>query len=75
MINDQSTTDPNSGMIHLKLEEKAGEKLRAVANSNGVSMDKLLQEAIIHGLTLLSSDPTRDSKETTPTFLPLFSHF
>jgi hypothetical protein len=55
-------------MIHLKLEKEAVEKLRAVANGNGVSMDKLLQEAIIHGLTLLSSDPTRDSKETTPTF-------
>jgi len=32
-----------------------------------VSLDRLVQQAISHGLNLLSSDSTRDSKETTPT--------
>jgi hypothetical protein len=67
MNNDQSTTDSNSGLIHLELEEEAVERLRAVANGNSVSLDRLVQQAISHGLNLLSSDSTRDSKETTPT--------
>ena len=67
MNNDHSTTDSNPGMIHLELEEKAVEKLRAVANGNSVPLDRMIQQAISHGLTLLRSDTTRDSKETTPT--------
>jgi PIN domain nuclease of toxin-antitoxin system len=67
MNNDHSTTDSNPGMIHLELEEKAVEKLRAVANGNSVPLDRMIQQAISHGLTLMGSDATRDSKETTPT--------
>jgi len=64
---DQSTADSNSGLIHLELEEEAVERLRAVANGNSVPLDRMIQQAISHGLILLRSDATRDSKETTPT--------
>jgi|GEM_PF-3157519 len=67
MNNEQASSDSNSGMIHLEIEEEAVEKLRAVANSNSVPLDRMIQQAISHGLTLLRSDTTRDSKETTPT--------
>ena len=67
MNNEQASSDSNSGMIHLEIEEEAVEKLRAVANGNSVPLDRMIQQAISLGLILLRSDATRDSKETTPT--------
>lgn len=68
MNKEQAPSDSNSGMIRVEIEEEAVEKLRIVANGNSVTLDRMIQQAISHGLTLLGSDPTRDSKETTSTF-------
>jgi len=67
-MNKEQASDSNSGMFRVEIEEEAVEKLRAVANGNSVPLDRMIQQAISHGLTLLGSDPTRESKETTPTF-------
>jgi hypothetical protein len=63
MNDKQAFSDSNSGMIHVEIVEK----LRAVANGNSVPLDRMIQQAISHGLGLLGSDAPRDSNETTPT--------
>jgi PIN domain nuclease of toxin-antitoxin system len=68
MDNEQAASDSNSGIIQVEIEEEAVEKLRVVANDNSVPLDRMIQQAISHGLTLMGSDASRDSKETTPTF-------
>jgi hypothetical protein len=68
MNNEQASSDSNSGIIHVEIEEEAVEKLRVVANGSSVPLDRMIQQAISHGLTLLGSDASRDSKETNPTF-------
>lgn len=50
-----ASSETNSKKLHLEIDLEAVEKLHALARSNGISFERVVQQAINHGLPLLGA--------------------